>query len=115
MIVEFLGKAADIYEDIAEKRKLDVAKVIGVVRDLNERQAVRNYSVRSTDAEREIVAQELPKMHPDTLARMDAKQIHAELTAMGVSLRKNQGVLSVISRARKEMLLGSRPAAVAAE
>jgi hypothetical protein len=115
MIVDTLGKAADVFEDIASKRKLDVADVIGVIRDVKARQAEQNDACRSTDIEKETVMSELPKIHPDALSRMNAKQIHAELASRGISVRKNQGVLSVISRARKQLLLSNQPQTEAAE
>lgn len=114
--MDFLERAAVVYEDIAAKRKLDVKDVIGIIRELAERRAALNYSRRADDHEKELIAAELPKLNADALARLNAKQIHAELVTRGISVRKNHGVLTVISKTRTALLqYAKQPQTQAAE
>jgi hypothetical protein len=106
------SKVIDAIDEMAKAGGVTTDKAIAMIRVYERRQDTEEGDRRSQPHEKILAQTEVAKLHPDAVSRMTARQIAAELVEKGVGIRPNvQGVLSVISRARKQLLLAHRPQA----
>jgi hypothetical protein len=101
-----------VLKTMAKEGGVPVDKAIAMVEVYERHIKTQEDDRRSHPHEKDLVRTEIAKLHPDALGRMTARQIADELVEKGVGIRPNvQGVLSVISRTRKQLLLSHQPQA----
>jgi hypothetical protein len=99
-------KAIDLIEHMAKEAATTVEKAIGMIKVYERHQEVEQSSRRSSPEEKDILRAEVAKLDETTLRYATSRDIAATLVDRGAPIRPRvQGVLSVISRTRKHLLL----------
>jgi hypothetical protein len=99
-------KSIDLFEQMAKEGNTTLDKAIGMIKVYERHREVEQTDRRSSPHEKDILRAELAKLDAATLRNSNAKEIATALVQNGACIRPNvQGVLSVISRTRKQLLL----------
>jgi hypothetical protein len=96
----------NLLEEMAKEAGSSVEKAISMVKVYERRREAANADRRSTPTEKDLVRDALAKLDASLLRNSDSKDIADRLARDGLAIRPHvQGVLSVISRTRKQLLL----------
>lgn len=111
-------KSMNIVRDMAKEAGVPFDKAATMVDVMVRNELQQNTDRRSQPHEKDLVGAELPKLDVTLLSNSNSRELAQLLVQAGVSIRPNvQGVLSFISRKRKQLLLEhhKQPDAIAAE
>ena len=99
-------KSIGILKEMAKEANVPFDKAATMVEVYERKRELEQGDRRSQPHEKDILKDELSKLDAAILRNSSSKEIAAELIQRGVAIRPNvQGVLSVISRTRKQLLL----------
>jgi hypothetical protein len=99
-------KAIDLIEHMAKEAATTVEKAIGMIKVYERHQELEQSSRRSSPEEKDILRAEVAKLDEITLRNSTSRDIAATLVDRGAPIRPRvQGVLSIISKTRKQLLL----------
>jgi hypothetical protein len=93
-------------EKVAKKTGSTFDQVAGLIKTLEQYQEAEAALRRPTEDEKTLLRAELDKLDVRTLRHLNSRVIAAKLASQGLPIRpKAQGVLSFISRTRRQLLL----------
>lgn len=106
MLLDHLQESLSIIKEMAKEAAVSVEKALLMTEVIARKHGQDVASRRSSPEERCIIETELPKLGEDVLQTMSARSIAQTLVDRGLPIRNNvQGVLALISRTRKQLLL----------
>lgn len=115
MLLDSMQECTVILKEMAKEASVTVEKAVLMTEVIVRKHTQDLAARRSLPDERHMIEVELPKLDGDKLQSMSAREIAQTLADRGLPIRCNvQGVLSVISRTRKQLLL-THQSAVPAE
>lgn len=108
--LENMQESLSVVKEMAKEASISVEKAVLMTEVIVRRHAQDVASRRSAPEERHIIATELPKLGEDKLQNLSAREIAQTLADQGLPIRCSvQGVLALISRTRKQLLLTHQP------